>query len=60
MTAQDDTLRRGFALLGRAVRHEPRIFAFAVGGSAVYGVMGHQGSHSRAPFVPSPGQRHPR
>lgn len=39
MTARDDTLRRGFGLLGRAVRHEPRIFAVAVGGSAVYGVM---------------------
>ena len=39
MTGQDDTLRRGFALLGRAVRHEPHIFAIAVGGSAVYGVM---------------------
>ena len=39
MTGQDDTLRRGFAVLGRAVRHEPRIFAIAVGGSAVYGVM---------------------
>ena len=39
MSGQDDTLRRGFAILGRAVRHEPRIFAFAVGGSAVYGVM---------------------
>jgi len=35
----DDTLRRGLWLLGRAVRHEPRIFAVAVGGSAVYGVM---------------------
>ena len=39
MPARDDTLRRGFWLLGRAVRHEPRIFAIAVGGSAVYGVM---------------------
>jgi ATP-binding cassette subfamily B protein len=39
VTGRDYTLRRGFALLGRAVRHEPRIFAFAVGGSAVYGVM---------------------
>ena len=35
----EDTLRRGFWLLGRAVRHEPRIFAVAVGGSAVYAVM---------------------
>ncbi len=39
MTGRDDTLRRGFGLLGRAVRHEPYIFAVAVGGSAVYGVM---------------------
>jgi ATP-binding cassette subfamily B protein len=39
VTGQDDTLRRGFALLGRAVRHEPYIFAIAVGGSAVYGLM---------------------
>ena len=39
MTGRDDTLRRGFGILGRAVRHEPRIFALAVGGSAVYGVM---------------------
>ena len=39
VTARDDTLRRGFWLLGLAVRHEPRIFAIAVGGSAVYGVM---------------------
>lgn len=39
MSDRDDTLRRGLWLLGRAVRHEPRIFAVAVGGSAVYGVM---------------------
>ncbi len=39
MDRKDDTLRRGFALLGRAVRHEPRIFALAVGGSAIYGFM---------------------
>jgi ATP-binding cassette, subfamily B, bacterial len=39
VTGKDDTLRRGLALLGRAVRHEPRIFAIAVGGSAVYGIM---------------------
>ncbi len=32
-------MRRGFGLLARAVRHEPRVFAVAVGGSAVYGVM---------------------
>jgi ABC-type multidrug transport system fused ATPase/permease subunit len=36
---RDDTLRRGLGLLWRAVRHEPRVFAVAVGGSAVYGVM---------------------
>jgi ABC-type multidrug transport system fused ATPase/permease subunit len=36
---RDDTMRRGLGLLGRAVRHEPRVFAVAVGGSAVYGVM---------------------
>ena len=36
---RDDTLRRGLGLLARAVRHEPRVFAVAVGGSAVYGVM---------------------
>lgn len=35
----DDTMRRGLGLIGRAVRHEPRIFVVAVGGSAVYGVM---------------------
>jgi ABC-type multidrug transport system fused ATPase/permease subunit len=38
VTERDDTLRRGLWLLGRAVGHEPRIFAIAVGGSAVYGV----------------------
>ena len=38
-TPRDDTLRRGLGLLVRAVRHEPRVFAVAVGGSAVYGVM---------------------
>jgi ABC-type multidrug transport system fused ATPase/permease subunit len=27
------------AILGRGVRHEPYIFAFAVGGSAIYGAM---------------------
>jgi ATP-binding cassette, subfamily B, bacterial len=36
---RDDTLRRGLGLLGRAIRHEPVVFALAVGGSAVYGVM---------------------
>jgi ABC-type multidrug transport system fused ATPase/permease subunit len=39
VSGQDDTLRRGFAILGRGVRHEPYIFAFAVGGSAIYGAM---------------------
>ncbi len=39
MSDRDDTMRRGLGLLGRAVRHEPRIFAIAVAGSAVYGVM---------------------
>jgi ABC-type multidrug transport system fused ATPase/permease subunit len=39
VTDRDDTLRRGLGLLGRAVRHEPHIFAIAAGGSAVYGVM---------------------
>ncbi len=39
MASRDDTLRRGFGLLGRAVRHEPRVFTVAVTGSAVYGVM---------------------
>jgi len=32
-------LRRGLGVLGVAVREEPRIFAVAVGASAVYGVM---------------------
>ena len=36
---RDDTMRRGFGVLGRAIRHEPRIFALSVGSSAVYGVM---------------------
>ncbi len=35
----DYTLRRGFRILGVAVRDEPGIFAIAVGGSAVYGTM---------------------
>jgi len=39
VSRRDDTLRRGFAILGRAVRHEPHVFAVAVTGSAVYGVM---------------------
>ncbi|MDQ1586812.1 MAG: ATP-binding cassette, subfamily bacterial [Actinomycetota bacterium] len=33
----DDTLRRGLRSLGTALRMEPRIFAIAVAGSAVYG-----------------------
>ena len=33
------TLRRGFRILGTAVRDEPGIFAIAVAGSAVYGTM---------------------
>ncbi len=37
-TTDRGTLRRGFAILGLAVRHEPRVFAAAVGGSALYGV----------------------
>ncbi|MFL6117068.1 MAG: ABC transporter ATP-binding protein [Catenulispora sp.] len=32
-------LGRGFALLGVAIRTEPRVFAAAVTGSAVYGIM---------------------
>jgi ABC-type multidrug transport system fused ATPase/permease subunit len=35
----EDTLRRGLRILGIAVREEPRIFAIAVAGSAVYGTM---------------------
>lgn len=31
------TLREGFALLGRAIRHEPAVFTIAVLGSAVFG-----------------------
>ncbi|MEV4534976.1 ABC transporter ATP-binding protein [Asanoa sp. NPDC049518] len=32
-----DVLARGFRVLGRAIRDEPRIFAFAVGGSVLFG-----------------------
>ncbi len=32
-------LRQGLGILGIAIREEPRIFAVAVGGSAVYGAM---------------------
>src|SRR3954451_4527883 len=35
----DDTLRRGLRLIGRGIRDEPFVFALAVTGSAVYGVM---------------------
>ena len=35
----EETLRRGLRILAMAVRDEPRIFAIAVGGSAVYGTM---------------------
>ncbi|MBA3618211.1 MAG: ABC transporter ATP-binding protein [Acidothermales bacterium] len=34
-----DVLRRGFGVLGRAIREEPVIFGIAVAGSAVYGTM---------------------
>jgi ATP-binding cassette subfamily B protein len=36
---QTSILRRGFGLLGVAIRTEPRVFAAAVTGSAVYGIM---------------------
>ncbi len=36
---RSDVLRRGFRVLGIAVREEPGILAVAVGGSAVYGAM---------------------
>jgi ATP-binding cassette, subfamily B, bacterial len=41
VTEQSDqvTLREGFRVLERAVRDEPAIFAVAVAGSALYGVM---------------------
>ncbi|MDG4827035.1 ABC transporter ATP-binding protein [Asanoa sp. WMMD1127] len=32
-----DVLARGFRVLGRAIRDEPRIFTFAVGGSVLFG-----------------------
>ena len=35
----DTVLRRGLRILGVAIREEPRIFAVAVGGSALYAVM---------------------
>ena len=34
-----DTMRRGLRIVWRGIRDEPRIFAIAVGGSAVYGIM---------------------
>ncbi|HSI93386.1 MAG TPA: ABC transporter ATP-binding protein, partial [Jiangellaceae bacterium] len=39
MTEKTDkvTLREGFALLGRGIRHEPLIFTIAIVGSAVFG-----------------------
>ena len=37
--AQKSILRRGFGLLGVAIRAEPKVFAAAVTGSAVYGIM---------------------
>ncbi|HET6685251.1 MAG TPA: ABC transporter transmembrane domain-containing protein, partial [Jiangellaceae bacterium] len=41
MTDQSDqvTLREGLRVLARAIRDEPAIFAVAVAGSALYGVM---------------------
>ena len=41
MTDRSDqvTLREGFRVLARAIRDEPAIFAVAVAGSALYGVM---------------------
>ncbi|MEY9892257.1 ATP-binding cassette subfamily B protein [Catenulispora sp. MAP12-49] len=36
---KDSILKRGFGLLGVAIRTEPRVFAAAVTGSAVYGIM---------------------
>ncbi|HEX5996726.1 MAG TPA: ABC transporter ATP-binding protein [Jiangellales bacterium] len=39
MTERSDrvTLREGFALLGRGIRHEPAVFTIAILGSAVFG-----------------------
>lgn len=37
--AQGSILKRGLGLLGVAIRTEPRVFAAAVSGSAVYGIM---------------------
>ncbi len=36
-TAHQGTMRRGFGVLWRGIRDEPRLFATAVAGSAVYG-----------------------
>jgi ATP-binding cassette subfamily B protein len=38
-SASAPTLRRGLRVIGRGIREEPRWFALAVVGSAVYGVM---------------------
>ncbi|KXK61399.1 ABC transporter permease [Micromonospora rosaria] len=37
--ASRDVLRRGLSVLGLAIREQPRIFAVAVAGSVVFGVM---------------------
>jgi ABC-type multidrug transport system fused ATPase/permease subunit len=37
--APTGTIRRGFGVLGVGVREQPRIFALAVGGSALFGLM---------------------
>ena len=37
-TAHQGTMRRGFGVLWRGIRDEPRLFATAVAGTAVYGV----------------------
>ena len=38
-STRSDTLRRGFRVLGRGIRDEPRAFTIAVSGSAVYALM---------------------
>src|SRR5688572_30594853 len=38
-TSGEGVLRRGLWVLGQAVRHEPRLFAFSVVGSVLFGVM---------------------
>jgi ABC-type multidrug transport system fused ATPase/permease subunit len=37
--SRDDTLRRGLAVLGRAIRREPAVFGLSVAASALYGAM---------------------